>query len=68
MIVEEMFLMLQNLHMLLKQTNKKSPSHPRSLVPGCFGELLIVFSIKVDLLCFLYSTDQRCCLLLLIEV
>ena len=30
---------------------------------GTFGELLIVFSIKVNLLYFLYSTNQRCCLL-----
>ena len=32
-----------------------------------FGELLIVFSTKVNLLYLLYSTDQRCCLLYLIK-
>ena len=32
-----------------------------------FGELLIVFSIKVNLLYLLYSTAQRCCLLHLIK-
>ena len=46
--------------MLLKQ---KSPSLPRNLVLGTFGELLIVFSAKVNLLYLLYSTDRRCCLL-----
>ena len=30
---------------------------------GTFGELLIVFSTKVNLLYFLYSTDWSCCLL-----
>ena len=34
---------------------------------GTFGELLIVFSTKVNLLYLLYSTDQRCCLLHLIK-
>ena len=33
-----------SLHMLLK---KKSPSFPRNLALGTFGELLIMFSIKV---------------------
>ena len=31
------------------------------------GELLIVFSTKVNLLYLIYSTDQRCCLLHLIK-
>ena len=53
-----------NLHMLLKQ---KSPSLPRNLALGTFGELLIVFSTKVNLLYLLYSTDRRCCLLHLIK-
>ena len=53
-----------NLHMLLKQ---KSPSFPRSLALGTFGELLIVFSTKLNLLYLLYSTDQRYCLLHLIK-
>ena len=39
--------------MLLKQ---KSPSLPRNLALGTFGELLIVFSTKVNLLFLLYST------------
>ena len=50
--------------MLLKQ---KSPSLPRNLALGTFGELLIVFSTKVNLLYLLCSTDQRCCLLHLIK-
>ena len=57
-------LKLPNLHMLLKQ---KSPSLPRNLALGTFGELLIVFSTKVNLLHLLYSTDRRCCLLHLIK-
>ena len=62
-IVAKGFLKL-NLHMLLKQ---KSPSFPRNLALGTFGELLIVFSTKVNLLYLLYSTDRRCCLLYLIK-
>ena len=50
--------------MLLKQ---KSPSLPRNVALGTFGELLIVFSTKVNLLYLLYSTDWRCCLLHLIK-
>ena len=50
--------------MLLKQ---KSPSLPKNVALGIFGELLIVFSTKVTLLYLLYSTDQRCCLLHLIK-
>ena len=46
--------------MLLKQ---KSLSLPRNLALGTFGELLILFSTKVNLLYLLYSTDRRCCLL-----
>ena len=53
-----------NLHVLLKQ---KSPSLLRNLALGTFGELLIVFSTKVNLLYLLYSTDRRCCLLYLIK-
>ena len=48
-------------------TETKSPSLPRNLVLGTFGELLIVFSTKVNLLYLLYSMDQRCCLLHLIK-
>ena len=40
---------------------------PRNLALGTFGELLIVFSTKVNLLYLLYSTDRRCCLLHLIK-
>ena len=50
--------------MLLKQ---KSPSRPRHLALGTFGKLLIVLSTKINLLYLLYSTDQRCCLLHLIN-
>ena len=42
-------------------------SLPRNLALGTFGELLIVFSTKVNLLYLLYSTDQRCSLLHLIK-
>ena len=51
-------------YMLLKQ---KNPSVPRNLAVRTFGELLIVFSTKVNLLYLLYSADQRCCLLHLIK-
>ena len=50
--------------MLLKQ---KSQSLPRNLALRTFGELLIVFSTKVNLLYLLYSMDRRCCLLHLIK-
>ena len=56
---------MPNLHMLIKQ---KSPSLPRNLTLRTFGELLIVFSIKANLLYFLYLTSQRCCLLHLITL
>ena len=46
--------------MLMKQ---KSLSLLINLALGTFGELLIVFLTKVNLLYFLYSTTQRCCLL-----
>ena len=42
--------------MLLKQ---KSPSLPRNLAIETSGELLIVFSTKVNLVYLLYSTTQR---------
>ena len=50
--------------MLIKQ---KSPLLPRNLALGTFGELLIVFSTKVNLLYILYSVDQMCHLLHLIK-
>ena len=58
------FLKLPNLHMLIKQ---KSPLLPRNLALVTSGELLIVFSTKVNLLYLLYSTGRRCCLLHLIK-
>ena len=58
------FLKLPNLHLLIKQ---KSPLLPRSLALVTSGELLIVFSTKVDLLYLLYSTVGRFCLLHLIK-
>ena len=54
------FLKLPNLHMLIKQ---KSPLLPRNLALVTSGELLIMFSTKVNLLCLFYSTAQRYCLL-----
>ena len=51
----------------LSYTNKtKSLSLPRNLTLGTFGKLLIVFSIKVDLLYLLYLTVQTCRVLHLI--
>ena len=49
-----------NLHVLLKQ---KSLSLPRNLALRTFGELLIVFSAKVNMLYLPYSVGWRCCLL-----
>ena len=46
---------------------KKSPSLPRNLALRTFGELLLVYSAKVNLLYLLYSTTQRCCPLHLIK-
>ena len=46
---------------------QKSPLLPRNLALVAFGELLIVFSMKVNLLYLLYSTAQSCCLLHLIK-
>ena len=51
---------LPNLHMLMKQ---KSPSLPRNLALGTFGELPVVLSAKVNLPYLLYSMTPRCCLL-----
>ena len=63
-IIAKEFLKLPNLHMLIKQ---KGPLLPRNLALVTSGELLIVFSTKVNLLYLLYSTAQRCCLLHLIK-
>ena len=64
-IVSKEFLKLPNLHMLLRQT---TPSLPRNLALGTFGELPIVISTKVSLLYLLYPTSWRkCCLLHLIK-
>ena len=56
-IVAKGFLKLPNLHMLIKQ---KSPLLTRFLALLSFGELLTVFSAKINLLHLIYSTDQRC--------
>ena len=50
--------------MLIKQ---KSPSLPGKLALRTFGELLIVFSVKVNLLYLLNSLAWRCYLLHLIK-
>ena len=42
---------------------QKSPSLPRNMALGTFGELLTVFLAKVNLLYLHYSKVQRCCLL-----
>ena len=44
--------------MLIKQKNL---SLPRNLALRTFGELLIVFSAKVNLIYLLYPTARRCC-------
>ena len=48
-------------------TKTKESITSQNLALGTFGELLIVFSTKVNLLYLLYSTDRRCCLLHLIK-
>ena len=63
-IVAEGFFKLASLHMLIKQ---KSPSLPRNLAHRTIGELLIMFSTKVNLLYLLYSVAWRCCLLHLLK-
>ena len=45
----------------------KTPSLPRNLALGTFGELPTVLSTKLNLLYLLYSTDWRCSLLHLIK-
>ena len=45
---------------------QKSLSRPRNMTLGTFGELLTVFSTKLNLLHILYSMVPRCCLLHLI--
>ena len=52
------------LHVLIKQ---KSPSLPRNVAPGTFGELSIMFSTEVNLIYLIYSMARRCCLLHLIK-
>ena len=63
-IVTKGFLKLPNLIMLIKQ---KSSLLPKNLALRTSGELLIVFSTKLNLLYFLYSTARRYCLLHLIK-
>ena len=63
-IIVNGFLKLPNLLMLIKQ---KSLLLLRNLALGTFGELLIVFLTKVNLLYLLYLTALKYCLLLLIK-
>ena len=56
---------IDEVRMLIKQ---KSPSTPRNLTLGTFGEMPIVFSTKADLLHLLYLMAWRCCLLHLIKL
>ena len=51
----------------VKLIEQKNLSLPKNLAFATFGESLIVFSTKVNLLYFLYLTDLRCCLLILIK-
>ena len=55
---------MPSLHVLIKQ---KSPLLPRNLAHVTSGELLIVFSTKVNLLYHLCSIARRSCLLRLIK-
>ena len=55
-LIAKGFFKLPNLHMLIKQ---KSLLNPWNLVLGTFGELLIVFSTKVNLLYLPYLTAWR---------
>ena len=48
-------------------TKTKESITSRNLALRTFGELLIVFSTKVNMLYLLYSAGQRCCLLHLIK-
>ena len=57
-------LKLPNLYILIKQ---KSSLLPRNLALVTFGKLLMVFSTKINLLYWLYSTTRRRCLLHLIK-
>ena len=52
---------------LVYVTKERSLSLPRNLALKTLGELLIVFSTKVNLLYLSYSADRRCCLLHLIK-
>ena len=63
-IIVKAFLKLPKMYLLIKE---KSPSFPRNLALGTFGELPIVFSTKVNLLYLLYSMAWRCCFLHLIK-
>ena len=45
------------------KTNKTNKTLPRNLALGTSGELLVVFSKRVNLLYLLYSTARRCCIL-----
>ena len=63
-IVTKGFLKLPNLIMLIKQ---KSSLLPKNVALRTSGELLIVFSTKLNLLYFLYSMAWRYCLLHLIK-
>ena len=53
-----------NFYMLIKQ---KIPLLPRNVDLMTSGELPLVFSTKVNLLYFFYSTAPRCCLLHLMK-
>ena len=48
------------LNFKLHSRREVAPSLPRNVAFGTFGELLTVFSAKLNLLFFLYSTSRRC--------
>ena len=48
------------LNFKLHSRREVAPSLPRNVALGTFGELLTLFSTKLNLLFLLYSTDRRC--------
>ena len=58
---------LEATKLAIANKKKKNPSLPRNLVLRTFGELLVVFLKKVNLLYLFYSVAWRCYLLYLIK-
>ena len=58
---------LEATKLAIANKKKKNPSLPRNLVLRTFGELIVVFLKKVNLLYLFYSVAWRCYLLYLIK-